>query len=602
MTTEPILTAAAVLALLIVTALSIQASDTFPASQPLSARGEVGLAVTEREDGDCGPLWYTKRGNVCECGESIHGAVLCNNSTKAVSVLDCYCMTEEAATEQMVVGGCVYNCVNMSQETEYLDLFYHPAPSQCSYLHRRGTLCGECDTENHYYPPAYSYDLECNKCPEPQSWWLYVTVAFLPLTAFIVVILVFRISAVSPALHAFICFAQIAGAPIQVRILILSTKYTLPIFSLLTRIVLALYGIWNLDFFRTLIPGVCLHLTTMEVLALDYLIPVYPMLLMVVAYTLTELHAHGSKPVLLLWKPFHYISARFRREWDIQTSLVDAFVTFFILSGTKLFSVSFDLLIPTTLYVATGDELGTYLYYDPNIKYMKHSSQHLYYGILALTVLLVFFVLPLSLLIFTTCGGCRRVRRLAVVREFLHTFQKYYKDGTNGERDHRWYAGFHHISLFGIYVLYTFVKNGYVYLLAPIYYIVASIIVILIQPYKPEYGVYNTLDPVLCMWQAMFGVSISLLNLSSELQRRFIIPGYISIVFVSFVPLVFISGMVVRWLLKRVRCARCERREMYDDTSLAHRITNSQEYKDSCGYITMLHSQDSIDNEPHGQG
>ena len=112
------------------------------------------------------------------------------------------------------------------------------------------------------------------------------------------------------------------------------------------------------------------------------------MLLMVVAYVLVELHNCGFKPILILWKPFHYFSARFRRELDIQTTLLDAFVTFFILSTTKLFSVSIELLIPTTLYVANGDTLGLHLYYDANIEYMKH--EHIYYALLALTVLVLF--------------------------------------------------------------------------------------------------------------------------------------------------------------------------------------------------------------------
>ena len=38
-------------------------------------------------------------------------------------------------------------------------------------------------------------------------------------------------------------------------------------------------GIWNLDFFRTVIPDICLNVNTPQVLALDYLVAFYPMLL-----------------------------------------------------------------------------------------------------------------------------------------------------------------------------------------------------------------------------------------------------------------------------------------------------------------------------------
>ena len=541
----------------------------------------------------CRAIWHREVNDTCECGSKVHGAVYCDESR--VSVLDCYCMTNETTTQQMVVGNCIYNCLNLSQASNYKDIFYHPVPSLCDYLHRRGTLCGECNYSDHYFPPTYSYDLKCVRCKHPQSAWVYVTAAFLPLTLFIVIMLVFRINAVSPKIHAFICFAQIAGAPIQVRIFLLSTAHTGPVISVLTRIITSLYGIWNLDFFRTLIPGICLHLSTMEVLALDYCIAVYPMMLMVVAYILTELHARGFQPVLFLWRPFHYISARFRRGWDIQTSLIDAFVTFFILSSTKLFSVSFDLLIPTTLYVVTGDELGTYLYYDPNIKYMRHRSGHLYYGLLAMSVLLVFVITPIFFLIFSTCK--RSPQRIQILNDFLQTIQRYYKDGTDGTRDCRWYAAFQNINLLGIYVMYSFVRTELLYNLGIIYYILAAIIPLLVEPYKEEYVAYNVLESVLYLWHALFAAAIVTLNMSGEEQRDYMAIGYASIIFVGTIPLVLVSFLLVSWLLKILGCKKCKRFEKIQDgeTSLAHRITNSQEYKDSCGYVT-LHAQESIES------
>ena len=547
----------------------------------LSKREDPGLTDEGSEDSACG-VWEIRENNTCECGAAIHEAVYCEDSR--VAVLDCFCMTEESHTQQMVVGNCIYNCLNMSKKTDYTDFFYHPVPSLCSYLHRRGTLCGECNYNESYYPPAYSYDLKCVECQQPHVW-LYIGVAFLPLTVFIVIILVFRISAMCPKLHAFVCFAQIAGAPIQVRIFLLSTTHTGPVISSLTKILASLYGPWNLDFFRTLIPGTCLHLSTMQVLALDYIIAVYPMVFTLALYILTELHAHGFRPVIFLWKPFHYISARFRREWDIQSSLIDTFVTFFILSSTKLFSASFDLLIPTTLYVVTGDTLGTYLYYDPNIEYMRHRSGHLYYGLLALSVLLVFVILPIVLLISSTC---KRMRRMRSVYDHL---QRHYKDGADGTRDCRWYAAYQNISLLGIYITYAFVKTELLYNLAIIYYILVAIIVLLVQPYKAEYAVYNTLDSVLYLWHALFALAIVTLNLSGELQRVYMAVGYASVTIVGVTPLVLVSSIVLRWLLAVLGCKRCKRSEALDDgeTSLAHRITNSHEYRDSCGYVT-LHS------------
>ena len=46
---------------------------------------------------------------------------------------------------------------------------------------------------------------------------------------------------------------------------------------------LSLYGIWNLDFLRTVIPHICLNVTTLQVLAPDYVLAVYPLVLRAIA-------------------------------------------------------------------------------------------------------------------------------------------------------------------------------------------------------------------------------------------------------------------------------------------------------------------------------
>ena len=60
--------------------------------------------------------------------------------------------------------------------------------------------------------------------------------------------------------------------------------------SWLTRIMAALYGIWNLDFFRTLLPHICVNVDTLQALALDYAIAFYPLMLLVVTYVLIQCH------------------------------------------------------------------------------------------------------------------------------------------------------------------------------------------------------------------------------------------------------------------------------------------------------------------------
>ena len=171
----------------------------------------------------CSDLWFTPRNGACHCGSTVHGVVTCNEQTKEVMVLDCYYMTTDSAN-QTVVGACLYNCVNLSHNAEYQQIVYHQAPSHCTHLRRNGTLCGEC--ENDHFPHAYSYDMDCIKCTSPYSWWTYIAVAYLPLTIFIAIILVFRISVVSPKLHTFVSFAQIVAVPVYAQKIILGDIFT----------------------------------------------------------------------------------------------------------------------------------------------------------------------------------------------------------------------------------------------------------------------------------------------------------------------------------------------------------------------------------------
>ena len=543
----------------------------------------------------CSDLWFTPRNGACHCGSTVHGVVTCNEQTKEVMVLDCYCMTTDVnSTKQPVVGACLYNCENLSH-AGYQDPIHHQAPSDChTHLHRNGTLCGEC--ENDYFPCAYSYDIYCIKCTSPYSWGTYIAVAYLPLTIFIAIILVFRISVVSPKLHAFVSLAQIVTVPANVHYIILGAKFTNLFLAVVAITYISAYAIWNLDFFRTLMPDICLQLTTLQVLALDYLIAVYPMLLMVIAYTLVELHGYGFRPVLLVWRPFHYFFVRFRREWDIQTSIVDAFVTFFILSTTKLFNVSFSLLIPTSLYNVNGDIIGIYLFYNPNLEYMK--GEHLPYALLALTVIGLFIVFPLSLLVFSSFRCVRNCfeqcrMRIRVLEEFLHAFQQYYKDGTNGTMDCRWYAAYYILVNLGLCLLFSVFVGTIFYIVSIIYFIIIALIVLLVEPYKEEYAFYNVLDCVQYLWLAIFCSSIAFLNFSGLLQREYISCTYFLIAGISTVPLVYIAALVIHKIGKKSDLKFCNEYQTETD-SLPDRVYNPNQYKDNCGYVP-IQNQPTVD-------
>ena len=174
-----------------------------------------------------------------------------------------------------VVGACFYNCVN---NKDFKDVVYHPMPNtvenltqyMCGDFNRNGQLCGECKTN--YSPPVYSYDLHCTMCSGDQYNWIkYVGIAFAPLTIFLVLVLCCRISATSPKLYGFVMFSQFIAIPANVRILLVVIyNSSSPGTSIAVRTLATIYGVWNLDFFRTFIThSICLKVNTLQALALD---------------------------------------------------------------------------------------------------------------------------------------------------------------------------------------------------------------------------------------------------------------------------------------------------------------------------------------------
>ena len=154
----------------------------------------------------------------------------------------------------------------------------------CGYLNRQGRLCGEC--KEHHYMSAYSYDMKCHNCTSDlwSSVIQYVCIDYLPLTVFLCMVVLLRISVTLPSMNVLVFFCQMLAQPEISRYILQKAKYSHDIFVI--KILATLYGIWNLDFFRSVVPPICLLLNIMQIIALDYLVAVYPLVLLVCFYVL----------------------------------------------------------------------------------------------------------------------------------------------------------------------------------------------------------------------------------------------------------------------------------------------------------------------------
>ena len=456
-----------------------------------------------------------------------------SNCSRKVDVLRCYCLTAatdsstSAATAVMHygIGHCLYGCFHTNYvETEYLTVDFSDLQNGvCANFSREGLLCGQCIAN--YSPPVYSFSLRCVECQNTTLWkriLLYITVAYGPLTVFLLLIIVFTISVNTAPLHGWIFVCQVIVASNHMRVLTTSGENrSIPQYAL--KVLGTIYGIWNLDFFRSLYPPFCLHssLNTLQVMSLDYLIAMYPIIIIVLMYILVDLHSHDCRLIVVMWKPFRYCFARFRHNLNIRTSLMDAFGTFFTLSYVKMLSTTSDLIAYSEVWT-NSDKVTHNVYFDGTMHFFK--GRHIPFAIAGTFTLLVCNVLPLSLIIVYSF---RRTQLLlhclpTSVQNALHPFMDNllgcYKDGTNGTRNCRYFAAVYHIARITLFVSFAAFKSPYYGPISLYIFIITALLVLILQPYKS--AVYNILDASLILTLALVVVRLSAYLLNRCLKNK----------------------------------------------------------------------------------
>ena len=436
--------------------------------QPYTLSASSPNVTPTTEDAPC-RLWQSKEANgSCKChiGENFY--VACEDDPYYLGVYQCYCVTERQGKQ--MVSPCLYTCHSTTHT--HLNITAHSMAEineeVCGPYNREGAMCARC--KPNHSPPVYSYSLHCVNCTS-SNWGKFLAVSLLPSTAFFVLVLLFRISATSPNLNGFIFFCQILTSANTMRLLQVSLAdpagYTQGQ-RIGVKLFASLVGVWNLDFLRLVYTPFCLQPGTdnFMVMATDYLAAVYPLLLIVLAYILVLTYDGNVRVVVRLCRPFVSFFIKFRREWNIRYSLVDAFATFLLLSYVKILSVSIDILLPTLFYrYHHNPEPLVSPFWQANVPYF--GSNHFPFACLAVFFLLTFTLLPMLLLLLYPCScfqvclnrtGCH----CQALHIFMDAFQGHYKNGTDGTHDLRYFSG--------IYLLI----RGLVYLSTALAYHISS--------------------------------------------------------------------------------------------------------------------------------
>ena len=518
--------------------------------------------------GSC-PKWsFCDSERLCQCPASDIDQLNCDlvqNGDNTLLILDCTCITYNRNRSLFEYGLCGYNC---RRESYHISFSYQSMPANvldwdnftCGDFKRSGTLCGKCDENRNLYPRAYSFDMSCIECTDSKaSWWKYVFSAFFPLSIFCFIILLFRINTHSSQLQGYVLYSQFISISALSRALFAASQGR-PLLFQIVKLLGSMYGIWNLDFFRMYYPGFCLKIGMLATLCLDFAIALYPLVLMAVTYGLVKLYDQNYKLLIVLWKPFGTFLGIFQNSWEIRTSIIDSFSTFFFLSNMKFLSVCFDMLVPVRVHEFTDARFVNQtwrLYYDATVIYFK--GIHVYYGSIAIIILFCFVFLPVLVLLFYPFTLCQKSftifpnRWQIFMHTFVDSFQGCYKDGIEpGTRDCRWFSAVILMARFILLMMYAVSLTTSFFSHSAIIFTILAILVIVIDPFKPHLSSHTSILAIYMIFAATFHVSaaclVTISDKSATVPRNILL---FVIVTVAILPILYIFALIIHWIIRQ---------------------------------------------------
>ena len=411
------------------------------------------VATAAVVDEQC-PPWFVVDSNTsqCICSRYLPHMIVCDQSNRISYLRLGYCAFCIHDSNDTVVAACPYIFPKRLFENSKL---LQPLPKSrhslnsiiCSSLHRevRGSMCGRCT--NGTGPSVTSMASQCVKCGAINVLY-YILLQYLPATITFLVILLFRINVTSApmAYYVLFCNALVVFFQLHESLFITQSVPDVP-YSYILKAFLTLNSIWSFDLLYFVSPPLCLspHIEEINIYYIHMLATLYPFLLLLLAYVGVKLHARDCQLAVILWRPLHKLFARFRRSCNYDTSLVQAFVTVFFISYSKLLFVVFRAFSRADFIDEYGTVITQVTYIDPTVP--MYSPRHIYLMIFS-TCVLLFIVLPpiLVLIVFPTRLSNKlqtyfSPRLNLALFTFVGTFQSCYKDGTNGTRDYRALSG-----------------------------------------------------------------------------------------------------------------------------------------------------------------
>ena len=502
------------------------------------------------------PSGFIANESRCVCGKGFGGEVTCNEALFQSFLGIGNCMSYDNETQQAILTTCPYYIEYARQRVPRISLPQNVSElseAVCGPLNREGKLCSTC--KEGYGIAALSYSFECVKCWKSAAagWLVYIIAKFLPPTVFFFLITFFNLSVTSPSANAFIFFSQVVTVPREILVVQAALALFVQNGDHAISVIVAPYSIWNLDFFRTLIPNFCVspRLQALHILVIEYIAAFYPLALIGLTYLCIKLHDRNFKAAVWLWRPFERRSSRFQRRWSTSISIIDAIAAFLLLSYSKMIVVSLSLLTPTAEKNDSGNIGTQVLLYDGRIRFF--GREHLFYAIPAILILGILAVIPPLLLLlypfrfFLRCLEFLRLRTLAL-NTFVEVFQGCYKDGTNGTPDRRYFAGIYFVFRVVTFSLFVLVLNLATLLLSlQFVFTIGAVLIIILEPYKVSF--YNKLDAAVFGILALAHAILLYIYMFFQITQSISTAALAILHILILLPLAYMTVFTVYWVL-----------------------------------------------------
>ena len=523
------------------------------------------------------PMWfnYSSTTNDCQCFQ--FQPLKCDNNYKHASVDPDQILTYNShkglissiKIRHRYLGG--YNLTEIGyilipDEISELNSY------MCGPLNRKGYLCGECKSGYGPGPFVTSCTNVCHFCQDTwHEFMLYLSLEFIPITAFYLVILIFQIQLTSAPMTCFITYSQLIVLGFYEEC---ASQWAPSFFSKIkyshhsgtlrlgTKSLLTVYGVFNLDFFHYLLPPFCIssQLKSIHVVFLGYISAFYPFLLILLTWLCVDLHGRNFRPVVCLWRPFHGCFARLRRGWNAKSDLIDVFASFFLLSYSKiLYQIILTVQVTKVPNYSLVDGHGSRENHVLSVDTSIDTKSARYILILSIIVLfcLAFVIFPAGLLFLYPVGifqrllsKCTSNRFRIIIHIFVEKFQSCYRDGLDSTKGIRSFSGFYFLLRLVICLANQINYSTFhfeMWLVCGFVLSVTALLIALCRPYKET--IMNVVDSILMTHLATLCYIVS-----SNNEGRNHVKFFQTVVAFPFV----IFSLTIAYRIVRGICSNCK--------------------------------------------